>query len=112
MGVIAHSQRAAAGSALEPLRSVLLVADLREAGESNDGCAVIIRMVRDVAAHGVRVQEITPDSASPLLKTYRVVAIPTVVILRADGREEARFVGEGDATIKALRAKLATLTAH
>ncbi len=109
MVAVAYKQTATAAGAAP---SVLLVADLREAGEGNDGCAVIIRSVRDAAAHGVHVQELTPDSASPLLKTYRIVTIPTVVILGADGHEQARFVGENGATIKLLQAKLATLGAH
>lgn len=110
LAIIVYKQRAvipaevAAGAP-----AVLLVADLNEAGNTGDGCAVIIGAVRAARARGVRVEEFMPESPSPLLKQYRVVSAPTVVFIGKDGRETDRFVGEGASTVQAIKAKLATL---
>ncbi len=91
--------------------SVLLVADLREADEPGDACAEIIRMVRDAAKRGVRVQELTADSGSDLVRRHRVLTVPTVLILGDDGRELGRFEGESREVVDAVRARLGGLPA-
>lgn len=87
----------------------MLVADLREAGESGDACAEIIHAVREASDRGVRVQELMPDSSSDLLRRYRVLTVPTVLILGKDGRELGRYEGESRETVNAVRTRLATL---
>lgn len=94
------------------LPSVLLVADLREAGEPGDACAEIIHAVREANNRGVRVQELMPDSSSDLLRRYRVLTAPTVLILSEDGRELGRFEGESRETVNAIRTRLATLAGN
>ena len=89
--------------------SVLLVADLREASNSGDGCAEIIHAVREASKRGIRVQELMPDSNSDLLRRYRVLTAPTVLVLSRDGRELARFEGESRETVSAVRTRLVTL---
>jgi hypothetical protein len=89
--------------------SVLLVADLREAGEPGDACAEIIHAVREASKRGIRVQELMPDSGSDLLQRYRVLTAPTVLVLSEDGRELGRFEGESRETVNAIRTRLATL---
>jgi hypothetical protein len=89
--------------------SVLLVADLREADSINDGCADIIRAARDTARRGIPVAELMPDSSSDLLRRYKVLVAPTVLILDRDGREVARFEGEDPKTVEAIRTELAQL---
>lgn len=91
--------------------SVLLVADLREADESGDACAEIIRMVREAAKRGVRVQELMADSGSDLVRRHRILTVPTVLILGDDGRELGRFEGESLDIVNAVRARLASLPA-
>lgn len=86
--------------------TVILVADLREANEPGDKCAEIIRLVRDAAKSGIRVSELMPGSASPMLKQYHVPVAPTVLILGKHGREIERFEGEDASTVQALRARL------
>ncbi len=88
---------------------VLLVADLHEADDAHDSCADIIQAVRDVQARGVKTEELTPQSDSPLLRKYHVLTIPTVVIVGGDGQEKARFEGEDEKTLKALEKKLVEL---
>jgi hypothetical protein len=75
--------------------SVVLVADLREAGEPGDACAEIIQAAREARSCGVRVQELMPDSSSDVLRRYWVLTVPTVLILAQDGHKLARFEGEG-----------------
>jgi len=88
--------------------SVLLVADLREAG-SGGRCAKIIDAVRAIRARGVSTAEFMPDSASPLIARYRVVSAPTVVIIDERGRETARYEGEDEGTVAAVTEHLAKL---
>ena len=92
--------------------SVLLVADLREAEEAGDRCADMIKMVRNVKTRGVKVEELMPESTSPLIKEYHVVVIPTVILIGKDGHETDRFEGEGVDTVAALAAKLDTLNGN
>ena len=88
---------------------VLLVADLSEADEEGDACAEIIQAVRAVRKRGVSVQEFNPDSESPLIARYRILTIPTVLILDEKGEVASRYVGEDRQTLKALRARLEEL---
>ena len=88
---------------------VVLVADLSEADEEGDACAEIIRAVRAVRGRGVSVQEFNPDSKSPLIARYRVLTIPTVLILDDKGEVVSRHEGENRQTLTALRAGLEQL---
>ena len=90
------------------LPRVLLVADLSEA-DSADACAQIIQSVRAARERGVQVQELGPDSKSELLRRYRVLTIPTVLILDRGGRVVLRFEGEDRQTVTAVRTQLAHL---
>ena len=88
---------------------VLLVADLSEADEEGDACAQIIQAVRIVRKRGVSVQEFNPDSKSPLIARYRVLTIPTVLILDEKGEVVSRYEGEDRQTLTALHSSLEQL---
>lgn len=87
---------------------IVLVADPREA-DTADNCAEIIRLVRTAAKSGVTVRELSPDGDSPLLKQYRVLTIPTVLILDRDGNLVSRYEGEENSTVQQIRNRLASL---
>lgn len=87
---------------------ILLVADLRES-DSADACAEIIRSVRAARERGVQVQELSPDSKSEMLRRYRVLTIPTVLVLDPSGQVVLRFEGEDRQTVMAVRTQLAQL---
>ena len=95
---------------LNVIPSVVLVADPREASDSDDGCSVIFRAVRQAAKRGVAVAELPPDSHSDLLHKYHVLTVPTVLVLDKTGKEISRFEGEDTTTVKAVQARLATLS--
>jgi hypothetical protein len=88
---------------------VILVADLSEADEEGDACAEIIQAVRTVRKRGVSVQEFNPDSKSLLIARYRVLMIPTVLILDEKGEVVSRYEGEDRQTLTALRSSLEQL---
>lgn len=88
--------------------TVLLVADLSEA-DSTDACADIIRAVRAAGERGIQVQELSPDSKSAILHQYRVLTIPTVLILDRGGQVVSRFEGENRQTVTAVRNQLEQL---
>lgn len=88
---------------------VLLVADLSEADEEGDACAQIIQAVRAVRKRGVSVQEFNPDSKSPLIARYRVLTIPTVLVLDEKGEVVSRYEGEDRQILTALRSGLEQL---
>ena len=90
--------------------SLLLIADLAEAGESC-GCGEIIRMVRGAAGHGMAVREVAPGAEPDLERKYRVTVSPTVLWLDNAGREVLRHEGESPAVVDSLRADLGRLTA-
>lgn len=90
------------------LPRVLLVADLSEA-DSADACAEIIHSVRAARERGVPVQELSPDSKSEMLHRYRVLTVPTVLILDRSGQVVSRFEGEDRQTVVAVRTQLAQL---
>ena len=102
-----HTTHAAATSENDPPR-VLLVADLSEA-DSADACADIIRSVRATRQRGIPAQELTPDSKSEMLRRYRVLTIPTVLIIDRSGEVVSRFEGEDQQTVTAVREQLAQL---
>jgi hypothetical protein len=87
---------------------IILVVDPREA-DSADNCAEIIRLVRAAAKRGVIVRELSPDSESPLLKQYRVLTKPTVLILDRDRNVASRYEGEEGSTVQQIRSGLAGL---
>lgn len=82
---------------------VLLYADLGEIEEH--GCGDLIKAVRAAGDRGIA----TRENDAALAKLHHVTIEPTVVILGADGKEQARFEGESDSTIDAVRAALAKL---
>lgn len=102
-----HTKRVTVGEAKGPPR-VLLVADLSEA-DSADACAEIIQSVRAARERGVPVQELSPESKSEMLRRYRVLTIPTVLILDRGGQVVLRFEGEDRQTVTAVRTQLAQL---
>ena len=87
---------------------IVLVVDPREA-DTADNCAEIIRLVRAAANRGVTVQELSPNSESPLLKQYKVLSIPTVLILDHDGNVASRYEGEESSTVQQIQNRLSTL---
>lgn len=87
---------------------VLLVANLREANEPGDNCAEIIHLVRAASARGIKTQEFSPESDSPLIKQYHVLTVPTVLVLD-DGKVASRYEGESGSTVQEIRTRLATL---
>lgn len=93
----------------DALPRVLLVADLSEADSEDDACAEIIRAVRATGARGIAVQELNPDTKSDLLSRYRVLTVPTVLILDPEGDVVSRFEGEGRQTVIAVQAELQEL---
>ena len=86
--------------------SVLLFADLSEAGEGEDACAIIIRTVRAARERGISVTEYDSGSSPDVRKQHRVVVEPTVIVLDGSGRELARHEGEDAATVSAIRADI------
>ena len=115
IGIVAYKQpnlRTASGKAAQVLSSdnpkIVLVVDPREAG-NNDNCAEIIRVVRAASGRGIKVQELSPDSESPLLKRYRVLTVPSVLILDRNGNVIYRYEGEENSTVEQIRWRLANL---
>lgn len=98
-----------ASGASSQKREIILVADFREAG-TEDNCAEIIRLVRAAASRGVAVRELSPDSESPLLKEYRVLTVPTLLIVDRDGNVASRYEGEENSTVREIRDKLVSLS--
>lgn len=95
---------------VEVIPSVILVADPSEANDSDDGCAVMFRAVRQAAKRGVVIAEVAPNSNSDLLGRYHVLTVPTVLVLDKAGKEIGRFEGEDATTVKAVQARLAALS--
>ena len=91
------------------LPRVLLVADLSEADEEGDACAQIIQTVRAVGKRGISVQEFNRDSKSPLISRYRILSIPTVLVLDHKGEVVSRYEGESRQTLASIRAELENL---
>lgn len=98
----------ATATAAEGVPTVLLVADLTEA-DSADACAQIIHSVRAARERGVQVLELSSDSKSEMLRRYRVLTTPTVLILDRRGHVVSRFEGEDRRTVTAVRTQLAQL---
>ena len=90
--------------------SVILVADPSEANDSNDGCAVMFRAVRQAAKRGVAVAEIPPNSNSDVLGQYHVLTVPTLLVLDSTGKVIDRFEGEDALTVKAVQSRIASLS--
>lgn len=88
---------------------VLLAAVLSEANNPGDACAEIIHVVRAARDRGIAVQEVDASSKSELLARYHVMMFPTVLIFSEDGKEIARYVGEGPEAIKTVRAAIEQL---
>ena len=102
------SPEAEAANVAQPPR-VLLVAELSEANNAGDSCAEIIHLVRAARDWGIAVQELDAGSKSGLLTRYHVLIIPTVLILDHDGKDTARYEGEGREMVKVLRTVLEQL---
>lgn len=111
MGIVAYkvSTKRAVVAAPVSLPRILLVADLSEA-DSADACAEIIRSVRAARDRGVSVEELNADSKSELLRRYRVLTVPTVLVLDDKGQVASRFEGEEQSTVDAVQNQLAKLT--
>jgi hypothetical protein len=77
--------------------------------DSADACAEIIPSVRAARERGVQVQELSPDNKSEMLHRYRVLTVPTVLILDGSGRIVLRFEGEDRQTVVAVRTQLSQL---
>lgn len=105
----AHVSRETPVAVADSFPRVLLVADLSEADSEGDACAEIIRSVRAARTRGITVQELNPDAKSELLSRYRVLVVPTVLILDPSGNEVARFEGESRQTATAVQARLENL---
>ena len=90
------------------LPTVLLVADLSEAN-SEDNCARIIHDVRAAQARGISVEELNPNSPSNLLQRYKVLVIPTVLVLDKSGKVVSRYEGEDGQTTAAVHFALEQL---
>ena len=88
---------------------MLLVADLSEADEEGDACAQIIQTVRAVGKRGISVQEFNRDSKSPLISRYRILSIPTVLVLDHKGEVVSRYEGESRQTLASIRSELENL---
>jgi hypothetical protein len=84
---------------------VLLVATPAQAA-SRTRCGQIVRLVRTAGEHGVKVEELTPDSKSELLGRYHVLKTPTVLIFGQDGTVRSRFEGEQPETLAALQSEM------
>jgi len=111
VGTLLLKSRTRHYAALAPtvIPSVILVADPSEANDSDDGCAVMFRAVRQAAKRGVAVAGLSPNSKSDLLRQYHVLTVPTVLVLDKAGKEIGRFEGEDATTVKAVQTRLATL---
>lgn len=105
----AHVSRETPVAVADSFPRVLLVADLSEADSEGDACAEIIRSVRAARARGITVQELKPDTKSDLLRRYRVLVVPTVLILDPNGNVVARFEGESRQTATAVQTQLQEL---
>jgi hypothetical protein len=82
-----------------------------ERGERyHDGCAVMVRAVRQAAKRGVAVAEVAPNSNSDLLRRYHVLSVPTALLLDKTSKEITRFEGEDVATVKAVQNRVAALS--
>jgi hypothetical protein len=90
-----------------PQPAVVLVANLREAGE-DCGCGRMIHLVREAAKRGVAVREIDPAKEPSAGRAYGLTVVPAVAFLDAEGHVSRRFAGE-DADFKALGDALAAL---
>ena len=104
------TRNAVAPATVKGIPSVILIADPSEANDSDDGCAVMFRAVRQAAKRGVAVEELAPNSNSDLLRQYHVLTVPTLLVLDNAGKEIRRFEGEDAATIKAAQTRLAALS--
>src|SRR5215469_12205649 len=76
----------AAPTTAKGIPSVILVADPSEADDSDDGCAVMFRAVRQAAKRGVAVAEVAPNSNSDLRHRYHVLTVPALLALHFDTR--------------------------
>ena len=112
LGIIVykHHRSRYAAALSSPKPGIILVADFSEANSQGDNCAEIIRLVRDTSRRGIKVQELAPESDSPLLKQYHVLTIPTVLVLDHDGKVVSRYEGEDDATVRQIRGQLQSMS--
>jgi hypothetical protein len=88
---------------------VVLVATPAEAA-SIARCGEIVQAVRTAAHRGIKVQEMTPDSKSELIARYHVLHTPTVLVFDSGGEVRARFEGETQETLAAVRTELERMT--
>lgn len=105
-----RTRQNAAPATVKGIPSVIFVADPSEANDSDDGCAVMFRALRQAAQRGVAVTEVAPNSNSDLLRRYHVLTVPTVLLLDKTGKEITRFEGEDVATVRAVQNRLDSLS--
>lgn len=105
--LIMKARRAPVVASSPAQAKILLFADLREANEGEDGCALIIRTVRAARKRGIAVREYDAGTAPEVRRQYRVAVDPTVIILDADGHEVSRHEGEDAKTVAAIRTAVA-----
>jgi len=114
-GIIALKRDRAPKSAVQTTQGVLssktgiiLAANLSEANDKGDNCSVIIHLVRQAGKRGIKIRELSPESQSPLIERYHVLAVPTVLVLH-NGKVVSRFEGESGITVEKIRTRLAAL---
>lgn len=109
VSVAAPPSAAVTRAAATGQHSILLFANLREAG-SDDPCAAIIDVVRQARQRGVMVTEIDEGASPQLREKYRVVVEPTVIVIDDKGAVITRHEGEDSETVTAVRDAVGKLT--
>jgi hypothetical protein len=104
-----HAGSTAASAAATAQAQVLLFADPSEA-ESSCGCGEVFRAVRAASARGVSVRELDPAQNRDVMRQYRVLVEPTVLVLDQQGREIRRHEGESSDVVAAIRTDLDRLS--
>jgi hypothetical protein len=88
--------------------AVILIADLREAGDSC-GCGEIIRAVRAAKQKGLAVRELAPGADPKLEARYEVRVNPAVLLLDPAGNVVERHEGEDADTVDAIKLGLSRM---
>lgn len=81
-------------------------------GDNSPSCRAIHKLVDEAAArHGKKVHFVQLDWSddNPLIKTYRIQFLPTVVFVNQQNQEVGRIVGESQAVQQKLKQALAQI---
>lgn len=111
IAIITYKQKTGVHVAQQPASespAVLLVVDPSEENEKG-GCGEINQAVRQAGQRGIAVRELPPNSPSDLLKRYKIMTAPTLVVLDRFGKVTDRFEGEDRKTVEAIESKLIAL---